>query len=209
MDNPVSEDIGRLLRNDVGRARDHFEVAVLATGRDVVGRQLFLGEVNHHRARVVHHQVNTRVVVLLPVLVVHRHVGLVSQESNRIDDVDRSGVLHGLTLRHRGGIVGYIRQHLHEQGIVEHRRVEQLFLHGLRQVVILAHAPAIAGEEPIKRLIVGREHSLRACFAQCLGIAQVIDEPHIVAEGSCEYLLTRTAQRLRILQGFIDTATQP
>ena len=208
-DDLVAEDVGRLLLLVIGCARHHLEVAMGAAGGDVVARHLLLGEVHHHGARGIHHHVHALVVVFLPVGVVHRHVSLALQPGDGVDDVGASGVLQRLPLHHRRRAVADVREHLHQDGIVEHRGIEQLLLHGLRQVLIAAHAPGVAGIEAVEGLVVGGEHRLRARLRQRLGIAQVVNKAQIVVERAFQHIPTRACQALGVLHGVIDATTQP
>ena len=88
-----------------------------------------------------------------------------------VDDVRTRGVFHGLTLRHGSSTVGDIGKHLHEDGIVKHRGIEQLAFHGVGQVLIPAHAPLVVLVEAFKGFVVGWEHGLGTRLSQRLGLA--------------------------------------
>ena len=208
-DDLVAEDVGRLLCLVIGRARHHLEVAFRATGGNVVAGHLLLGEVYHHGARGIHHHVDALVVILLPIGVVHRHVSPRAQPGNGVDDVGTRGVLHRLALHHGRRAVADVRQHLHQDGVVEHRGVEQLFLHGVGQVFVAFHTPAVVGVETVESLVVGGEDGLRARLGQRLGIAQVVNQTKIIGESAFQHIALTGRQVFRVLHRLIDATAQP
>ena len=126
-----------------------------------------------------------------------------------VDDVGTRGVLQGLTLHNGRGTVRDVRQHFHQQGIVKHRGVEQLALHGVSQVLVTLHAPRILLIETLESIVVGGEHSLRARLRQRLGVAQVINQAQIVGKRTCQHVPLRTCQILWTLHGIVDAASEP
>ena len=203
IDNLVAENVGRAFIVVVGLTGNHLEVAVLATGGDAVAGHLLHGEVHHHRARGVHDHVDALIVELLPIDIVLRQVGSTIEVGDGVNDVGTGGVLHSNTRGNTRCIVRHVRQHFHEDGVVEHRRVEQLFLHGFCQVFILPDAPRVVLVETLECLVVGREYGLRTSLLQRFRVAQIVDEPQIVVESTCQYIL------VRILQLVINTTSQP
>ena len=208
-DDLVAEDVGRLLCLVVRLTRHHLEVAVGSPRGDIVIRHLLFRKMDHHRTGGIHHDVEILVVVISPVGVVHRHVCPTPQMGDRVDHIGTRGMLHRLALYHGSGTVGDIRQHLHEEGVVEHRGIEQLALHRVGQVFIPPHAPGVILVEAVEGLVVGREHGLGTRLGQSLCIAQVINQAQIVGERAFQHAALRVRQTLRILHGIIDTTAEP
>ena len=203
IDNFVTEHVGRPFFVVVGLTRDHFKVAVLTAGSDTITGHLLHSEVHHHWARSIHYKVDALVVELLPIDIVLRQVCCAIEVRDRVYHIGTSGVFHGNTRCDARSIIRHIRQHLNKDGIVEHRRVKQLLLHCLRKVFVLPDTPTVVLIETIKRLIICREHGFRTGLLQRLSVSQVVDEPQIVVESTCQYVL------VRILQLIIHTTSQP
>ena len=203
IDNLVSEDVSGILFIVVRSSGNHFKVTVLTTCGNAVVGELLSREVHHHRTCGVHHEVNALVEILLPIGVVLRHASRTRNKRNGVDDVGTSGVLHGNTWCDACGVIRHIRQHFDKDGIVEHRGVEQLLLHGLCQVLVLSHAPCIVSIEALEGFIIGCKDGFRTRLSQRLGITHVFNEPHVIVKSTCQYFW------VRILQLLIYTTSQP
>ena len=81
-------------------------------------------------------------------------------------------MLHQLALQHVAGIVLLVRQRTYEDGIVDHRREQQLCLLRVRQLIIAANTKLVLSpcKESCKGIIIGREDRLTTSLAQHLGI---------------------------------------
>ena len=159
LEDSVAEDVSRLLVVVVLRAGDDLEVAAVAACGDVVTNHLLGGEVHHHRVGSVHDEVDASVVEFLPIDIVFGHSSRSVDVGNRVvalstDAVFQYDTLRQLSRHHRVG------KHFHEDGVVEHRGVEQHFFHRLGQVFVLRHAPRIIPVEALEGFVVGGEDGL-------------------------------------------------
>ena len=175
VDHLIAIHIGHSLA--VFRTRNHSEVTLRTVGGDTVALQLLLREVHHHWCGAIHHEIDSRLVEVFPVTVVLGHIDGSADVRDGVDDVGTRHMSHGNTFLHVrvGSVRGrHVRHHLHQDGVVEHRRVEQLLLHGIGQVFIPAHAPRIVLEEAFERFVIGGEDGFRTRPGQCLCITHVV-----------------------------------
>lgn len=104
---------------------------------------------------------------------------------------------HTHTLQGRAVVCRQVRQQFDEVGIVDHCIVDQQRLLSVSELVVRTHAPLVAFEPFVKRIIIGHEERFRTCSAE--GFA----EPHVIDQVKHDGVVAV------FLQSLIDGVTQP
>ena len=185
-----------------GSTRKDSKVAFLAKRLDIIVQHILTCQVYHHRTRIVADKIYALAGIFLPIDITLRHF-FFRHELDRVNHAHIGCVLQSRTL-HRGicSIAG-IGQHVKKQRIVKHRRIEKQLLLGDGEFSITLHTPFVVFEESLKSVIVGREHRLRSCTIEGLGIAKIVNEMQVIRESARQSLL------VGVLQFRINASAKP
>ena len=149
---------------------------------------------DHHRLCGITHHVDTLVEETCPILIVGRHARRAVDMGDGIDHVHGCGMLHGLPFHYISTSTTYIGEHTHEQSVIQHGCVEQLFLLGRGELLITRHAPIIAHKESCERIIISGKDGLAAGTTQYLGITEVVHQAQIRLERTRQMILIGVRQ---------------